>query len=88
MIIITGTVEIGIKKDPSNLKPQGLIMFKLYLNHAWPLFSQTEDAIIINTIFVIFIIFFILFFLFIILFINKEKPPGKNNPSNNDSNGG
>ena len=52
-------------------------MFKLYLNHAWPLFGQMEDVIIVNTIFVIFIIFFILFFLFIILFINKEKTPEK-----------
>jgi len=59
-------VEIGIKKDPSNLKPQGLIMFKLCLNHAWPLFSQMEDATI-NTVFVIFMLFFILFYLLFFL---------------------
>ena len=55
----------------------------LYLNHVWPLFSQTEDVIIINKVFVTLIIFFI-FFLFIILFIDKEKPADKNNPNNDN----
>jgi len=33
MIVIAGMVGIEIKRDPSNFKSQGLIMFKLCLNH-------------------------------------------------------
>ena len=55
------------KKDLSNFKPQVFIIFKLCLNHIYPLLGQIEDAIIINTVFVIFIIFlsFLLFTIFL-----------------------
>ena len=45
-----------------------------------------ENAIIINTVLVIFMIFSTPFFLFTILFIGKEKTSEKNNPTNSDSN--
>ena len=61
IIIITEMVGIGIK-NLSNFKPQTFIIFKLYLNHICPLLGQIEDAIIINTVFIIFILFFYLLF--------------------------
>ena len=62
------------KKDLSKFKPQVFIIFKLCLNHVWPLFNQIEDAIIINTVFVIFMIFFILFF-YLLFFLQIKKKP-------------